>query len=147
MSLSRLLEELAEARLIAKFASGVLQAARDQFTIENASTIERVETASANVGRLESAVRETALERYAVDGNKKPTPGVAIRVLTKLNYDPAAALAWAKEHTIALALDKRAFSKIANVDPPAFVEVTEEPQATIARTLKEDHASSNTHQQ
>ena len=62
--------------------------------------------------------------------------GVAIRIVTKLRYDDAEALKWAKHHDVALALDKRTFEKVAAVTPPDFVEIVTEPQAMIATDLE-----------
>jgi len=38
---------------------------------------------------------------------------------------------------MALKLDTKAFEKIAKADPPDFVKLTTEPQATIATNLEE----------
>jgi|TARA_Y100000310_G_scaffold344765_1_gene459335 hypothetical protein len=135
MSLPELVQQLAAARQDADLAANALRMEQEQFAEDHADLFNRVEGARKGVADIEGAIRETALAHYAVDGNKKPSPGVGIRVSTKLDYTPANALAWAKEHSIALSLDKRAFEKIAKVDTPEFVTVTEEPQATIAREL------------
>ena len=89
------------------------------------------------VAYTEDRLRELTLLAYAETGNKTPAPGVGIREVTKLSYDPQDAFAWAIQHTIALKLDVIAFVKIAKVSPPDFVEVTTEPQATISHNLDE----------
>ena len=83
----------------------------------------------------ETQLRTLALAEYARTGNKQPGPGVAIRITTRLEYEQAAALAWANEHSLALQLDRRAFEAIAKTAPPPFVTTISEPQATIATDL------------
>jgi len=84
----------------------------------------------------ENKLRELTLQAYAETGNKAPAVGVGIRERTILTYDVKIALDWAKAHRMALQLDKKAFEKIAKADPPDFVKITTEPQATIATNLE-----------
>ena len=89
------------------------------------------------VAYTEDRLRDLTLQAYAETGMKVPTPGVGIREVTTLEYDPKIAFDWAIEHTIALKLDVIAFVKIAKVSPPDCVRVTTEPQATISHNLDE----------
>jgi len=86
----------------------------------------------------EAKLRDLALKAYAETGNKAVAPGVGIRELTKLDYDPKEAFKWALEHKIVLKLDTPAFEKMAKMAPetrPTFVTISQEPQATIATEL------------
>lgn len=86
----------------------------------------------------EALLRELTLQAYAETGNKHPAVGVNINITTTYTYDPVNALKWAKEHNLALSLDKSAFEKIAKADPPNFVTVDPNvPKATIATNLEE----------
>jgi len=85
----------------------------------------------------EATLRKLTLQAYATTGNKAPAEGVGIREMTVLTYDNKVAFDWAKAHKMALKLDTSAFEKIAKADPPDFVKITTEPQATIATNLQE----------
>jgi hypothetical protein len=66
-------------------------------------------------------------------------------VLTKIEYDTARALTYAREHLPqALKLDAREFEKVAKVLKLDFVTTHEEPQATIATDLSKYLASCET---
>lgn len=84
----------------------------------------------------EAILREMTLSAYTETGNKAPEIGVGIRKVTKLEYDPPLAMAWAIEHKIALSLDRKNFEVFAKSQQLAFVTITEEPMATIATELK-----------
>ncbi len=98
--------------------------------------VARVKAAAAACAEAETELRTLALAEYERTGNKQPGPGVAIRVVTKLDYDPQEALAWAIKHLVALQLDRRVFESLAKTAAgPAFVVTISEPQATIASDL------------
>jgi len=96
----------------------------------NGLTQAGIETAEA-----EAKLRELTLQVYAETGNKSPTLGVGIREITKLQYDSVVAFDWAVEHKMAIKLGTSAFEKIAKASPLGFVDVSLEPQATIAADL------------
>jgi len=56
--------------------------------------------------------------------------------MKRFEYDELDAFKWAKEHSLALSLDKKAFEKIAKVDTMDFVKINEIPQATIPTNIK-----------
>jgi hypothetical protein len=78
---------------------------------------------------------------YEATGSKTPAPGVGIRITKAVAYDAGKALLWAREYGLALTVDAKAFERIALAspilpgDPLAFVQVTEQPQATLAKDL------------
>ena len=88
-----------------------------------------------NLEQAEAKLREITLAAYAETGNKTPAPGVGIREAAKLVYDERDALGWAKEHHLALQLDRKAFEKIAKADKLDCVEYLTEIVATIATDL------------
>lgn len=90
------------------------------------------------ISALEAEIREAAVAEFAINGDKKPWPGVGIREVTRLSYDPAVAREWCLTQAPALLMiDKRQFEKVAPSLPGAPVEVTKEAQATIATDLGE----------
>ena len=102
---------------------------------DNKQTLDFVVASAHVVEGAEAKLRELTLQAYAETGDKAPAEGVGIRERTVLTYDGKVAFDWAKSHKMALQLDKRAFEKIAKADPPDFVKITTEPQATIATNL------------
>lgn len=91
--------------------------------------------ARAALDGMEQELRVAILDDYAIHGNKSPASGCGVRVSTKLVYDSAVALAWAKEHRLALQLDKRVFERIAKGEPMEFVRTEQVATATIATDL------------
>lgn len=82
--------------------------------------------------RSEHDLRELVVKAFEESGEKQVAPGLSVRVNKSLKYDPNTALEWAKKHQFALALDKKAFEKIASVQPIDFVETVETVSAVIA---------------
>ncbi len=107
----------------------------DAFQSEHSEFFGEVATVATEVSEAEEKLRELTLRAYAETGNKAPEVGVGIREVTVLTYDGKVAFDWAKSHKLALKLDTEAFKKIAKADPPDFVKITTEPQATIATEL------------
>ncbi len=95
----------------------------------------------------ETAGRQAALNVYHETGVKVLSYGFNIQERTQLEYDDTRALEWAKEHGMALKLDKPAFEKLAKAslhstpemrgDAKAFgiVDAHVMPSATIAQDL------------
>ncbi len=124
------------ARQRAQEASDAKTASRLKWENQNQRLLGRVVATAEEVIEKEFKLRELTLEAYAETGNKAPVMGVGIRERTVLTYDNKVAFDWAKAHKMALKLDGTAFEKIAKVDPPDFVKITTEPQATIATQLE-----------
>lgn len=90
---------------------------------------------AAKLTEAETKLREQAVELFKTTGNKQVADGVGIRETEKLEYDEKQAFEWAKEHVMALSLDKKAFDKIAKASPMEFVKVVSVPTAAIATDL------------
>lgn len=138
METSELIQQIqvvSSSREVKAKASEAVKSSREAWEEANKSLIAGVVAANIILDTDEARLRDMTIEVYNATGEKKPAPGVAIRELTKLTYDPLAALSWATEHKIALSLDKRAFEGIAKQSPLDFVASTIEIQATIATEL------------
>ena len=107
------------------------KAGYDKYMSENVVVFGEIEDLSGKINDTEIKLKELALIEYSETGEKKLGYGVGIRVFKKMEYEEAMAFSWAKEHNMALSLDKRAFEKMARVDKPDFVVINEVPQATI----------------
>ena len=110
----------------------LLDEAQREFEMKNASLIDAVKRAKADVAEAEAALRDAGLAHYKAHPESKKLPfGVGVRVTQSLVYDADTAFQWAQEHKMALSLDKSAFEKIAKASPLDFVTVEEVPTITI----------------
>lgn len=124
-------KKLADEKLQATSQYAIVQAIHDDISAMNQS-----------VSTLRDEINQLTLLAYATTGNKKPAPGVGIRVSKSLAYDELKARDYCVNNLVeALKLDKRAFEKYANgvseVKPLDFVTIIEIPSATIATDLGE----------
>jgi hypothetical protein len=85
--------------------------------------------------RAEEGLRALVVEAAETTGEQKPAPGVEAVKKVTVEYDPGAAFDWAKQTGIALALDQKAFEKIALATSLPFVTRREGFAAKIARDL------------
>ncbi len=138
ISLLDQIKEVAKRRHYLEDATSIWTEAFDAWKGTHIQLYSAREIATQQVNEAETLLRELTIKAYNETGSKAPAPGVAIREVTKLEYDPKEAFAWAKEHGIALKLDVPTFEKIAKTAPetkPGFVTIRTEPQATIATDL------------
>jgi len=135
ISLLDQIKEVAVARQRLEVAKLEKEMAFATWEKEHADLLQEVNSAFAEVTVTETLLRELTIKAYNETGSKNPAPGVGIRELTKLDYDPKEALKWALHHEIALSLDKKSFEGFAKATPLDFVKVSTEPQATIATDL------------
>jgi len=134
--LDDLISGLAQARAEAAEAHARLVALMASTAISEAQADEHF--AKERVVDLEDAVRKAALEEYAKSGNKRPHPAVAMRINKRLRYDADAALEYCRKNfnaAVKTVLDAKVFEKVAPNLGLDFVQITEEPQATIASDL------------
>lgn len=135
VELEEQINAVVEAREASHLVAEVKKTLYDEWLEHNAEFLDEVVSKAELVTEAEAKLRELTLQAYAETGNKAPAPGVGIRERTVLTYDNKVAFDWAKAHKLALKLDTSAFEKIAKADPPEFVKITTEPQATIASAL------------
>lgn len=107
----------------------------EEWNRTNRELLDTLTQVGADVAVAEQELRDMTLRVFFQTGDKAPVKGVGIREITKLEYDADVAYDWALEHKMAVKLDVSAFEKIAKASPPDFVEVYQEPQATIATDL------------
>jgi hypothetical protein len=131
----------AAARQGATAIAAKLAELRGQFDAQHADLIRLAEQSKNLVAVEEAELRRLALMAYEETGSKTPAPGVSIRIIKAIAYDAGRALLWAREFGLALTVDTKAFERIATAspiqpgDPLAFVQVTDQPQATLAKDL------------
>lgn len=137
MTLAEMVALVADARANYSNTRSLLANMRSDWDDEHAVLIETDRRNAVALAEVEANLRAAAIAVYKETGTKSPTPGVGVRVLTKLRYDADTALRWAEDHKLALSLDKAAFERQARITPLSFVEVVETPQATIATDLSD----------
>ncbi len=123
-----------EARM--HFAQAALEATHPYREIE-ALKRERGELLRQEAVVAERA-KSLALAQYEASGDKRPEPGVAIRVYRRPVYDMATVIAWCKAQAPAFVrevLDAKAFEKVALELPGAPVEAVSEARAFVDQDL------------
>ena len=106
------------------------------------SILEDMALETETVDALRSEINALTIDDYLQTGNKKPAPGVGIRINTSLLYDSGRAFDYCVANlTEAIVLDKKVFEKyakgVSEVKPLDFVTIEEKPTATIASDLTE----------
>lgn len=109
-----------------------IQALEEAFKRDNAELIATLDEAEKQVPEADAALRNAVIEAYRETGEKQIMQGFSVRVNRKPVYDPGVALDWAKTHQFCLALDKKAFEKLATVQDIPFVSYEETPVAVIS---------------
>lgn len=95
------LEALAAARVRAEVAAQVVREAKAVWEQQNAAALTEMEAAKAAATQLEGTVRTLAVMAGELTGEKRPAPGVELRVTTTVTItDQDAALAWARASRI-----------------------------------------------
>lgn len=138
MKLSEQLKNLKELRDKKNRFREELAKKQKLFLEENKELFAVINIVSADSMAAEDELRTEALKEFNLTGNKNLAGGVKIKIMSKLVYEPDKALAWAMEHSLALALDKKAFDNIAKTNKIDFVEYTDVPTATIPTNIEVD---------
>ena len=125
------------SRVDVAMTAGILAQARAEFDHDHSVLIGLLATRQLELREREDELRVMAVEAYEATGNKKPGPGVAIREVLKMDYDPIVALDWAKKHDLCLTLDRKNFEDLAKrrAGDLDFVEYRNEAQAIISTDL------------
>jgi hypothetical protein len=149
MTLDEALRQVIDARNRTRTLQTQVQALKQAFAEQHAEVLDAAAQSKQELLDAEATLRALALETFHRTWEKTVHPGIKIREVTRLTYDPHQALAWAIEHRMALALDVKAFEKIAKTVHLPCVQTTVEPQVTFARwfegeqpapsTAEEDH--------
>ena len=116
--------------------SALKEEANKKYLADNKDLFSEIDILKEQMIKTETEIREMALMEYKETGKKKLEYGVEIKIFKKLEYEEAEALKWAKDHNMALSLDKRAFDKIAKADPMDFIKINEIPQATLPSVIE-----------
>jgi hypothetical protein len=135
--ISRVLE-LRDLRTRAARHAENLRLRTEAFKRDNAGLIESVKEHVTAVDAAEVALRAVATAEYERTKERKPAPGLEIKLFTQYAIDEVAGLAWAKEKDLCLIpakLDVGAIKKLATVQSLSFVTITELLKVQIATDL------------
>ena len=131
-------EALAIARDEAVLAESRVTEAYNAWFMEMGEGLNKAKLqAKERVTALEAEIRAAALAEYEVTKEKRPCPGVEIKMNKAVGFSPEKAIEWAKLHRMALVPEslneKEYHNLVLNGHAPGVV--TEAPVATIARNL------------
>lgn len=130
--------QLADLRDRAARSCALLQLRTEEFQRANAGLIKNLKERSAAADAAEIALRAVAAEEYERTKERKPAPGIEIKLYKQYDINEVAGLAWAKEKDLCLipaSLDVAAIKKLATVQALSFVMVSEIAKVTIATDL------------
>ena len=113
---------------------------KEEYQKNNKDLIEKIEKTTKLQDKLKEDIKLFAVSTYVNTENcpKKLIGGIGIRVGVKLSYDEELALKWAKEHSLALSLDKKRFEQLAKTENIDFVKKEDKITATWPKELKLD---------
>lgn len=126
-----------ELRLSISILKDMVDERRNRWEDENRELLDSIIAEGIRLREEEETLRAATLEAYRETGNKKPVPGVGIRIVKDLDYEECQAIEWAVEAGAenCLKLDKKNFEKAAEALALDFVTINSIPQATIAKEL------------
>ena len=117
--------------------NAALAALETEWRNANAELIEELNVIGQQADAKEKELRAAVLAAYQANPTSKTVaPGLSVRVTSKLVYNKDAALAWAKAHDLALALDVKAFEAIAKAQPLGFVNKEESVSAVLGTGVR-----------
>lgn len=105
------------------------------------NTIDKLNDVENKTKEIEDRLRELQIIRYKYDNNKSIHPALGVRVYKILKYPELSAITWCikSDFLAGIQLNKRMFEKharaVLQTMPLEFVQVVEEPSATIATDL------------
>ncbi|MCW5591016.1 MAG: hypothetical protein KIS74_02855 [Burkholderiales bacterium] len=131
------LHRLAVARMREQEVSAKVREARKAWELENAELLDEAAKWSQELKEADNLARGLAAELFQRTGDTQPATGVTIKLFKTALYDPAKALAWARQSGTALKLDEKAFEKLALSGglPKDLAEVESLPRVTICTDL------------
>lgn len=139
--LRALAQQVAAARVEHAAVKEYLDELRSAWEQEHAELINAAKAAGERVKAAEDALRTAALDHLHETGDKKPLPGVSIRLVNDYLYDDATAGRWALDHAPEAVEVKHAKLRAAlnalrkNGQLPDWAEEVTVEQVTLAADL------------
>lgn len=144
MALEDDIRKLADLRDEFSNIDGELEASRQAWLEANAELIMKRSALDDQIKTEEEFIRRDAVTEFTKTGNKKPAPGLQIKIVEKLEYPEEDAVKWATYNNAlgVLKIAKSKFDKAIKGEvamgrtPPVFVALSKGPQAQIATDLR-----------
>ena len=114
------------------------QTKRDQFHKDNEQLTELIMEEQTIYDSVRGEIKILAEIEFERTGNKKLLGGIAIRILSRLDYKQDAAMLWAKENMpiiIKEVIDKKQFESFAKTTELDFVEKKEIVSVTFPKEI------------
>lgn len=108
---------------------------KEEFNKTNEALITEINNLQNEVVENKIIIRDEAESDYLVDGLKQRCGGIGIRVSKLLIYDDNKAFDWAKNHGLALTLDKKRFEQIAKDENLDFVKYQDNITVTFPKEI------------
>jgi hypothetical protein len=135
VTLKEALQTVITARQQYSIVHTQVQQLREDWATQYATLLQDEALHKQTVHQAEATLRTLAIAIYQSTDRKEIAPGVKVREITRLIYDPQEALTWAIAHQMALMLDVKAFEQLAKVTVLPFVTKTTALQATLSPCL------------
>jgi hypothetical protein len=142
VTLDEALQTVITARQQYSIVHTQVQQLREAWASQYAPLLQEEALQKQTVHQVEAMLRALAVEIYQSTDRKEIAPGVKVREMTRLIYDPQEALTWAITHQMALILDVKAFEQLAKVTALPFVTRTTALQATLSPCLPGEQPAS-----
>src|SRR3990167_3587102 len=126
MELKEQIGKIAQLRKDSAFFKGLKAKSFTEWNDKNRELLDKITELESSLVNSENTLRSQAVDEFKFGdnaGDKNPTPGLEIKLFQEIRYDPKEAFDWAKTHDLALALDVKAFEKIAKTSQLDFVEM------------------------
>ena len=141
VTLDEALQSVITARQQYNLVHTQIQQLREAWASQYATLLQDEALHKQTVHQVEATLRALAIGIYQSTDRKEIAPGIKVREMTRLIYDPQEALTWALAHQIALMLDVKTFEQLAKVTALPFVTRTTALQATLSPCLPGEQPS------
>ena len=134
LDLGPMIEEVVNWRRFYASIQITLKEARAEWDRENELLLANVKAFQDKLAAAENRLRSEALANYAATGDKQVAPGIEVKIVKVVGFEPDKALEWATAHQIALCLDEKAYKALV-LGGHAPGSVLQQPQVYLAREL------------
>lgn len=114
-----------------------------KFIEDNEALIGKIAGLSSELDLDKDQFKEQAILVFEQTKEKKLIGGLGIREGVELIYDPEVAFGWAKEHSLALTLDKKRFEQLAKTESMEFVKKETKITVTFPKEIKFEEGGEN----
>ncbi len=135
MTIQEQIQKVIEARTLFRLEDGFYRQSKVDWELAHTNLIANREKATVALLEAETTLKQMAVDLYDQTQNRRPAPGLEVKLFQVLEYPQKEALAWGLKTGLGVKLDKDAFDKIAKVSPMSFVSIRMEPRCQIAEDL------------